>query len=613
MKKRIIEVDKVILWGVGFHLFTKKHGWRVSLIFIVLILLLGLAWPGVLRLAAQSGGDTLPTRTPTSGPLATPIPASSTPTSSPGSQTSSPTSSSIEAINWEGIILSETFGAAGPYARLLIRVVGQDNQPVRLSTVAQPINTANTGQKPDELGPNMVEFAGLTPGKYIIEPLGLNAILEVELKPYVETRVEFRPQLSTATPIPAATPTEIPRPLLPVATFTPPPLVPTATPLPLPTDTPTALPLPTQTPLPTPPSITWWLGVVETRTDTGSEPGSIAVRVEGIEGLPVWLYPIGNTIALERRCITGQAGVGQDICVFNNLEPGQYLVEPEGLRVKLPITLLEPEAVRLRFNLAVLPPGVAGWQAHIHKNTNNSQAKAATDSIITVKIAGQTGQVVGLRSAGGVTRFCEVVYNPVLGGLVCEFGQLAPGVYLVEALTTGASLRLFVDGAGEADIEFSPDATEATLAQTQLPPLVGQGARPSQPAPTPTGTPAPVPVVQTIPTATATPVKLPSPTPTLAFAWQGRVVESVFTGAGAIGVRAAGLKDHPVILRSGNWQSQPQLTGAKVELGQYAVEFGGLAQGEYIVELVDLAEFRVNLSAGEFILVEFRYDPVSQP
>jgi hypothetical protein len=212
-----------------------------------------------------------------------------------------------------------------------------------------------------------------------------------------------------------------------------------------------------------------------------------------------------------------------------------------------------------------------------------------------------------------VTRFCEVVYNPVLGGLVCEFGQLAPGVYLVEALTTGASLRLFVDGAGEADIEFSPDATEATLAQTQLPPLVGQGARPSQPAPTPTGTPAPVPVVQTIPTATATPVKLPSPTPTLAFAWQGRVVESVFTGAGAIGVRAAGLKDHPVILRSGNWQSQPQLTGAKVELGQYAVEFGGLAQGEYIVELVDLAEFRVNLSAGEFILVEFRYDPVSQP
>ena len=86
---------------------------------------------------------------------------------------------------------------------------------------------------------------------------------------------------------------------------------------------------------------------------------------------------------------------------------------------------------------------------------------------------------------------------------------------------------------------------------------------------------------------------------------------AVEQAAGAIGVRAAGLKDHPVILRSGGWQSPVQLTGTKPELGEYATEFGGLAQGEYIVELVDLAKLKVALGPDQFLLVEFRYDFVN--
>ena len=88
-------------------------------------------------------------------------------------------------------------------------------------------------------------------------------------------------------------------------------------------------------------------------------------------------------------------------------------------------------------------------------------------------------------------------------------------------------------------------------------------------------------------------------------------MERTQTGAGTIGVRAAGLKDHPVILRSGGWQSTPQLTGTKVELGDFATEFGGLGQGEYVVELVSLAHLTVTLEAGYFMLVEFRYDIVT--
>jgi hypothetical protein len=216
---------------------------------------------------------------------------------------------------------------------------------------------------------------------------------------------------------------------------------------------------------------------------------------------------------------------------------------------------------------------------------------------------------VALRSVRGTEQLCEVVPNPILGGLVCEFGPLGPGVYLVEALNTGAGYRLFLDGAGLAELVFSPGATYATQALVQLPPIFGRGAQPRDiTMPTPTA----VAVVELAPTATPAPSPTPSPTitptPTPAFAWQGRVVETVNGVSGTIGVRAAGLKDHPVILRSGGWQSQPQLTGAKPELGDYAVEFGGLAQGEYVVELVDLAQFKVTLGPDQFLLVEFRYD-----
>jgi hypothetical protein len=116
-----------------------------------------------------------------------------------------------------------------------------------------------------------------------------------------------------------------------------------------------------------------------------------------------------------------------------------------------------------------------------------------------------------------------------------------------------------------------------------------------------------------ISTATPTPSPTITLTPTPAFAWQGRVVEAVDGVSGTIGVRAAGLKDHPVILRSGGWQSTPQITGTKPELGDYATEFGGLAQGEYIVELVGLAELKVSLGPDQFLLVEFRYDFINPP
>ncbi|NJN97754.1 MAG: hypothetical protein HC875_28580 [Anaerolineales bacterium] len=523
-----------------------------------------------------------------------------------------PTATPIGGQVWNGRLVSQVQWSGSPFARLLIQVVGRSNQAVRLSTLSQVINTADTGQKPDELGPDTVEFAGLSPGKYIIEPLGLNARFDVELKPNTETRVEFQSQALPPTP------TNTPVPLLPTMTATPAPptatSIPTATPVPTETPLPTATitPIPTETPLPSPTPVTRWLGVIAGRTPMDSTTATIVVKVAGIEGLPVQLQAF-DTIGGERRCTTGQAGAEPDGCLFENLKPGQYFVSPEGLGRSLPVTVLENERVAVAFDLEVLPPGMTGWEGRLSQNDNAIQASLQSEGIIRVRIAGRTGQMAALRSARGTERYCEVVANPILGGLVCEFGQLSPGVYLVEALHTGAGLRLFVDGRSTAEVQFSPSATYATLALAQQPPVVGQGAQPRR---TPTATAAAtatqpaVTVVRPNPTATVT--RRPTFTPTPAFAWQGRIVQTQDGVVGTIAVRAAGLKDHPVIIRSGPWQSQPQLTGDKPEWGEYATEFGALATGEYIIELVDLAEMTVNLGPGQFMLVEFRYDFVKQ-
>lgn len=514
------------------------------------------------------------------------------------------TTTPVGGQTWQGTLAAEKFGIGANFARLLVQVEGLSGQPVRLSTLDQVINTADTGQKPTELGPDVVEFTALTPAKYIIEPLGLNARFEVELKGNTETRVEFRPQ---------APPTTMPTPIPALPTFTPGP--PAATPLPtdtpaivdtatpVPTDTP---PPPTDTPAPNPTPLAQWLGLVTERQPVDTALSTLAVKVAGIPGLPVRLRAVSENLGGERRCVTGQGVTEQDMCQFEDLKPGAYVIAPEGLGLSLPVTIFEKQRVVAGFRPETLPPGVFGWQGHLLKNDNQAIATTHLDSTITVRIAGQAGQVAALRSVRGTEQFCEVRPNPVVGGLACEFGGLAPGVYLIEALHTGAGFRLFVDGASTAQVEFSPTATSTV---TVSPPVVGQGALPRQPTPTITPTPTAEIVLPTFtPTRIPTPTRTPTATPV--YAWQGRIIQTQEGVVGTIAVRAAGLKDHPVVIHSGPWQSPPQLTGTKPELGDYSTEFGALATGEYIIDLVDLAQLKVTLEPGQFMLVEFRYELV---
>lgn len=587
----------------------------------IILIALTLIFPRLILpapVAAQSTGDSIPLATAT----ATPIGARPVATSPAPPPTATPLPPPTSPPTWEGQVTKENWGIGMPSARLIVQVEGRFDQPVRLSTLAEIINQASTGRKP-ELGSDVVEFAGLTPGRYIIEPLGLNSRFDVDLKSNTETWVEFRPQAPPPTATPPATTTPLPWP-----TFTP-----TATPLPTDTATATKTSTITATPtaLPSPTPLTSWLGAVEQRQRFANQSAAngasrIIVKVFGIEGLPVQLQAGSQPDSPTRqRCITGQGTVGADACIFDDLSAGHYTILPQSLGVDLPVDVAPQEEVRVVFDVSVLPAGVIGWQATLQQNSNGVQATLDNNSSITVRVDGRPGQVVTLRSARGLARFCEVKPN-LLIGLGCEFEQLTPGVYTVAALNTGASLQLFVDGTGEAEIEFAPTAKQAA---TVSPPLVGHGAQPKPPTATPTPVvtetterpatttptatlvPTDVAPVYYPPTPTETPTVTPTPTP--AFAWQGRIVEVTELVAGTIGVRAAGLKDHPVILRSGAYESEPQLTGSKPELGEWGTEFGGVAQGEYVVELVGLAEFPVSLGPDQYVLVEFRYDFIDPP
>jgi hypothetical protein len=573
----------------------------LTLSLILIQIILAIPQPTMI-VAAQSTGDSITLSTATAVPVAT--------VTSPVTNTPQPTltPTPLGQELWEGRVAKETLGIGMASARLIVRVVGRTNQAIRLSTLAQVINQANTGQKP-ELGPDMVEFAGLTPGHYIIEPRGLNTRFDVELKSNTETVVEFSPAL----PPPTATLTDTPPPFaLPTYTRT---ATPTPSFTPTPTDTPTITP--TTTPLPSPTPMTKWLGIVEKRQQT-TQPASIMVKAFGIEGLPISLK--SNTVDAQ-RCITGQVVDHRDSCLFENLSAGLYTIIPESLGINLPLLLAPNEQVTIIFDIEVLPAGVIGWQAYIHQNSNGIQATNKTESIITALVNGRSGQVVALHSARQPDQFCEIASNP-LTGLGCEFSQLEAGVYTVEALNTGASTNLFVDGSGKAEIEFVADARQ--IATPSLP-LVGHGAHPRLPTSTPFVESVPTSSVSTkpTPTQTARPYYPPTPTETLtptitptatpAFAWQARVVEATNNVAGTVGVRAAGLKDHPVVLRSGGWESEPLLTGTKPELGEYGAEFGGLAQGEYEAELVGLAKFKFFLEGDQYLLIEFRYDFINPP
>jgi hypothetical protein len=370
-----------------------------------------------------------------------------------------------------------------------------------------------------------------------------------------------------------------------------------------------------------------WMGWVlrHDKPYQGKVFAAIAVRVNDQQNVPVTLTS-GDTVL---TCTTGsKPEYGNYACEFGGLSPGTYYISVRDLEPLVPVMVGQGDFVLVEYRQEPSPPGPVVWRGRVVRNTSQPWPGNGVSSAIAVRVEGRRGQVVSLRSVGGWEAFCDTGTKPEYGDYACEFGGLWPGVYTLSPVGIPAEIRLYVDGVGFAEVAFESFLATATPVPTPTR-IIGAGAYPARTPTatlratrTPTVTRTPTRSARTAtptrtrprPTATATPTSTGTPTPTPARGWVGRVVQDdAGVGVGTIVVRVLGLADHPVILRSGAW-SVRGLTGSKPEYGEHAVEFGGLNQGDFSVELAGLdASLPVHLRSGGFLLVEFRFDVLPTP
>ncbi len=546
---------------------------------LAVLLLIGLARPVAADMAPVLQATDVVRRTPT-------ITATSTPVS--------------PRLGWRGQIVSNTpYATSGDGSIVRVRVLERLDEPIILTQYDITLSGLS-GTKP-EYGPYTAEFAPVSPGRWTVSLPDLGTSMEIELDGYNLVVVEFAPYTAaeaTATAQITSTPTPKPPP-----------------------GTPTPRPTPTPTPA------MQWVGAVmrHDKPYQGKVFAAIAVRVNGLPNLPVMLTAGDTTLT----CTTGsKPEYGDYACEFGGLSPGTYSIVAQGLEPVVPVMIGQGDFVLVEFRQESLPPGPMVWLGRVVRNSSQPWPGNGVSSAIAVRVEGRRGQVVSLRSPAGWEVFCDTGTKPEYGDYACEFGGLWPGVYIASPVGIPAEARLYMDGIGFAEVAFESFVATATPAPIPTR-IIGAGASPTgtpiareRTASVATQTPTRTARGETstptrsrpVTTATPTPSLTPTLTLTPANGWVGYVVQDdAGVGVGTIVVRTLGLKDQPVILRSGPWSTRG-LTGSKPEYGEDAVEFGGLNRGDFTVELEGLgAALPVHLQPGGFLLVEFRYGLLPTP
>ena len=550
--------------------------WLICGIGLVVFLLLGLVGPLASDSALAVQATDVVQRTSAATRTSTPVPA---------------------VVGWRGQVVRNTlYATPGNGSIVRVNVLERIDEPIILTRHDATLS-GFSGSKP-EYGPYAAEFAPVSPGRWTVSLPNLGASVEINADGYNMVEVEFRPQ--SGWPEPTATPTPA-------------------------SGTPTPAPSPTPSPTPTP--AMQWAGWVlrHDKPYQGKVFAAIAVRVNGQQNVPVTLTS-GDTVI---TCSTGsKPEYGDYACEFGGLSPGTYYISVRDLEPFVPVMVGQGDFVLVEYRQEPSPPGPVVWRGRVVRNTSQPWPGNGVSSAIAVRVEGRRGQVVSLRSVGGWEAFCDTGTKPEYGDYACEFGGLWPGVYTLSPVGIPAEIRLYVDGVGFAEVAFESFLATVTPVPTPTR-IIGAGAYPVRTPTatlrgprTPTVTRTPTRSARTAtptrtrprPTATPTPTPTRTPTPTPARGWVGRVVQDdAGVGVGTIVVRVLGLADHPVILRSGAW-SVRGLTGSKPEYGEHAVEFGGLNQGDFSVELEGLgASLPVHLRSGGFLVVEFRYDVLPTP
>ena len=496
---------------------------------------------------------------------------------------------------WEGRLISDISELSPGGTIIRVSVIGVEGLPIELTSAHGGWSTSlPSGSKP-ELGPYAAEFAGLTPGRYIIAPQGIGATVTVEADGTDIIVVEF-----------VQVPGQAPPP--------PPPPAPAGA----------------------------WEAKILAVTRNTDLPGSVLrVSVVGEVGLLVEV-----SSAHGGWSTTGFTGTkpeyGDYVVEFAAIQKADYIIRPQGVDTELRLSLDGRSYVFVEFRrregyvpptptpttappapappapaattVTATPPAATGtpsaapspapapvtvWTGEVVRNSSSPEG-AEYLSAIQVVVEGMKGLPVDVRS-GGWTATAVTGTKPECGDFCLEFGGLSPSLYTIMPRGLGASVDVVVEGGGLALIRFT--------SQLIIPPT-----------PIPTPTPDRATTTASPTQVTTTPTTRPSPTATAVpqMVWAARTLWNTSgpapTGGffSAIQVSVAGLKGLSVEIRSGGWNATA-LTGTKPECGEFCLEFGGLSGSTYVITPEGLGINHLVTVDGEgFAVVEF-YRAPAQP
>lgn len=501
------------------------------------------------------------------------------------------------ALVWEARLISDISDLTVGGTIIRVSVVGVVDLPIEVSSAHGGwTTTLLSGSKP-EVGPYAAEFAGLSPGRYVISPEGVGVTLTVEADGTDIIVVKFVQVLKQA------------------------PATPTPTPL-----------------------SQWEAEVLAVTPNTGLAGTVLRVSVVGQVGLPVEVASEGNWSTV------GYTGTkpeyGDYVVEFAALQKGNYVIRPQGVDTELwvwldgksfvfvefrrregykppatatptptPVPAAPAQPAPVTTTTAATPPVATGtpsaapspaptpvtvWTGEVVSNTS-SQVYAGYLSTIQVVVDGMKGLPVDVKS-GGWMATAETGTKPECGDFCLEFGGLAPSLYTIMPRGLGATVDVVVESGGLALVEFTSRLVvpaQAAPTGTPSPSRADAAPAPTQVVTSPTASPSP--------TATATPRMV----------WAARTLWNTSsegtTGAffSAIQVSVAGLKGLPVEIRSGGW-SASALTGSKSGCGEFCLEFGGLSGSTYVIAPQGLGiEHVVTVDGEGFAVVEFYQTPAS--
>ncbi|MFQ5610656.1 MAG: LysM peptidoglycan-binding domain-containing protein [Anaerolineae bacterium] len=151
---------------------------------------------------------------------------------------------------------------------------------------------------------------------------------------------------------------------------------------------------------------------------------------------------------------------GNPVVAFQGIPSGIYEVWIEGEDSERARAKLDPGErafVEFQYVLVSQEPTTrapTGWSGRVVSNTSGATPGNGVWSILTVRGPAAGLPIILTSEGGGFQATCILGTKPEFGPAACQFGGLWPGHYIAQVDGAGIGVEIFLDGVGNAEIEF---------------------------------------------------------------------------------------------------------------------------------------------------------------